>query len=145
MVNVVLKYYFKILGLCVVSSPQFWVWLNIDMSEKPIREKSNRGGAREGAGRKAGSTQKLSASDILRQCEAVIGKPFAVSLVEGYKDAITNNDTKLRHAYEKVILDKTATTMFEADVVTTGDAVDAKQQAFIEALSSLANINKDKE
>ena len=107
--------------------------------------KSTRGGAREGAGRKAGSTQKLSAASLLAQCEETLGKPFAVSLIEGYKDSIVNNDTKLRQAYEKLILDKTATTMFEAEVTESGDAVNAKAQAFAEALSTLRDINKDKE
>lgn len=112
----------------------------MDTLEK--QSNNSHGGKREGSGRKPGATQKITAKEILAQCEAVIGKPLAVSLLEGYKDSIINGDTKLRVTYEKILLDKTASTLFEGEVVESEDAVNAKSQAFAEALAALANRDK---
>ena len=103
------------------------------------------GGAREGAGRKPGSTQKLTARDLLAQCELTVGKSFAVSLMEGYRDAILSGDTKNRVTYEKIIVDKVATTMMDIEVEDNSTIVDGKRTAFLEAVNSLININKSKD
>lgn len=108
-------------------------------------KKSTWGGARPGGGRPKGSGNKITAKDLLETAERVVGKPFAVSLLEGYRDSILNGDTKIRTTYEKMLLDKTASTLFEAEVNDTAEAVDAKRTAFLSALESLKTINKDKD
>ena len=64
------------------------------------------GGARPGAGRPKGSGNKITAQDLIDTANQVIGKPFVVSLFEGYQDSIIAGDKKVRVMYEKLILDK---------------------------------------
>ena len=112
-------------------------------SDHSVREKiSSRGGARPGAGRPKGSTDKLTARLLLETCEQVVGKPFEVSLLEGYRDAILNNDARNRATYEKMLLDKVSSTLIEAEVTDTEDSVAAKALAFQEALRKLADLNE---
>jgi hypothetical protein len=106
---------------------------------------SGHGGPRPGSGRKPGSTQKLTARDLLAQCELTVGKSFAVSLMEGYRDAILAGDTKNRVTYEKIIVDKVATTMMDIEVEDNSSVVDGKRTAFLEAVNSIININKSKD
>ena len=103
---------------------------------------SSRGGARAGAGRPRGSTDKLTARLLLETCEQVIGKPFEVSLIEGYHDAIIRQDVRNRAVYEKMILDKVSTTLIEAEVTESDDAVAAKALAFQEALAKLVSLDQ---
>jgi hypothetical protein len=119
-----------------------WETLNKNME---LEKQSNHGGAREGAGRPKGSTHKLTAKDLLDQCQAIVGKPFAVSLMEGYRDAILEGDSKTRVTYEKIIVDKVATTMLDVEVEDRGDLVDGKRSAFLEAIQALQLLNPDKE
>lgn len=100
------------------------------------------GGARPGAGRPKGSTGKITAQVLLDAAAQIIGKPFEISLLEGYRDAIVNDDRKNRVIYEKMLLDKVSSTLIEADVTTTDDVVTAKQAAFQEALAKLASLNE---
>jgi hypothetical protein len=114
-------------------------------SNRYSEKSSTRGGVREGSGRPKGSTHKITAKDLLEQCEKIVGKPFAVSLLEGYRDSILDGDTKTRVTYEKIILDKTAATMLDVEVEEVGDVANSKQTAFLQALNSLNNINKTKD
>ena len=98
----------------------------------------SRGGSREGAGRPKGSTDKITARSLLEACQAVNGQPFERTLVEGYRDSIINQDRKTRTIYEKMILDKVATTMFEAEITASDDVVQAKQAAFAAAIALIA-------
>jgi len=100
------------------------------------------GGARPGAGRPKGSSDKLTARHLLETCQQVIGKPFEVSLLEGYRDAIINADARNRAVYEKMILDKVSTTLIEAEVTESEDAVAAKAAAFKDALAKLVSLDQ---
>ena len=110
--------------------------------ENPSIEKKH-GGAREGAGRPKGQTNRLTAKEILDTAENMLGKPFVVSLMEGYIDTINSGDTRNRVTYEKIILDKTATTIIEAEITDGKDAIEAKQAAFSEALAKLMGTSPD--
>jgi hypothetical protein len=103
------------------------------------------GGVREGAGRPKGTGNKITAKELLDQCQAVVGKPFAVSLMEGYRDSILDGDVKTRVTYEKIIVDKVASTMFDVEVEDNTLLTEGKQSAFLAALNSLNNINKTKD
>jgi hypothetical protein len=109
------------------------------------KEKAQHGGPRINSGRPKGTGNKLTAKDLLEQCQKVIGKPFAISLLEGYRDSIYNADTKLRHTYEKIILDKVATTMLDVEIEDNSTIADTKQTAFLEALKQLNSINTPKD
>jgi hypothetical protein len=118
--------------------------LNIcmELEKDSTQSKSTHGGARAGAGRPRGSTDKLTARLLLETCQQVIGKPFEVSLLEGYRDAILNGDARNRATYEKMLLDKVSSTLIEAEVSDTEDSVAAKALAFQEALRKLADLDQ---
>ena len=115
---------------------------NMENIENTSNEKGH-GGARPGAGRPKGSSNRLTAKEILDTAENMLGKPFVVSLLEGYIDSINTGDTKNRVTYEKIILDKTATTIIEAEITDSTDAVQAKQAAFAEAMAKLVGVSPD--
>jgi|APCry1669190646_1035306.scaffolds.fasta_scaffold29962_3 hypothetical protein len=104
---------------------------------------SKHGGARAGAGRPKGTGNKITAKELLDQCQKTIGIPFAQSLMEGYRDAIHDDDRKHRVIYEKIIVDKVASTMFDVEVDDTTEIVSAKQLAFAEAIKQIINKDKD--
>ena len=101
------------------------------------------GGARAGAGRPKNTTNRLTAKEILETAENMLGKPFVVALMEGYIDTINTGDTRNRVVYEKMILDKTATTIIEAEITDSTDAIEAKQAAFAEAMAKLVGVSPD--
>ena len=112
--------------------------------ENTSTEKSKgHGGARPGAGRPKNTTNRLTAKEIIETAESMLGKPFVVSLMEGYIDTINSGDTRNRVVYEKMILDKTATTIIEAEITDSKDAIEAKQAAFAEALAKLVGHAPD--
>ena len=112
-------------------------------NEKQSETTKSRGGHRPGSGRKAGSTQKISAKQILETAQQVIGKPLVVSILEGYRDSIHNDDVKTRTIYEKMLLDKTAATILDVEVDDNSELVSAKQLAFAEAIKQIINKDKD--
>jgi hypothetical protein len=119
--------------------------LNNHMENKSIETKEpvGHGGAREGAGRPKGQTNRLTAKEILDTAQNMLGKPFVVSLMEGYMETIQSGDTRNRVTYEKIILDKTATTIIEAEVTDSRDALEMKKAAFAEALAKLTGIGPE--
>ena len=109
--------------------------------EKKTKTAKTHGGARKGSGRPQNTTNKLTAKEILDTAENMLGKPFVVSLMEGYIETINSGDTRNRVTYEKLILDKTATTIIEAEIIDSTDAIEAKQAAFAEALAKLVGLD----
>jgi hypothetical protein len=95
------------------------------------------GGARPGAGRPRGTTDKITARLILEQAEKTIGKPFLESLMEGYRDTILDGDRRNRVIYEKIIVDKVATTLLDVEVTEPEDVVQAKREAFAAAIAQV--------
>ena len=114
-----------------------------NIMEKKTKTEKKHGGSREGAGRPKGGTNRLTAKEILDTAESMLGKPFVVSLLEGYIDTIHSGDTRNRVTYEKIILDKTATTIIEAEITDSKDAIEQKQAAFAEALAKLVGVSPD--
>jgi len=108
-----------------------------------ISNEKKHGGARAGAGRPKGTSNRLTAKEILDTAENMLGKPFVVALMEGYIDTINSGDTRNRVVYEKMILDKTATTIIEAEITDSKDAIEAKQAAFAEAMAKLVGVSPD--
>ena len=113
-------------------------------TEKETAKKTtSHGGAREGAGRPKGGTNKLTGKEILETAEKMLGKPFIVSLMEGYIDTINSGDMRNRVTYEKLILDKTASTIIEAEVKDSAGAIEQKKAAFAEALAKLVGVSEE--
>ena len=107
------------------------------------KTKSTWGGARPGGGRPKGAVTRLSATQILDTAESMLGKPLIVSIMEGYLGAIQSGDTRDRIQYEKFLLDKTASTVVEAEVTNMTDNIEAKQAAFKQALDNLMKNHVD--
>lgn len=105
---------------------------------------SSRGGFRKGAGRPKGAVTRLTAQEILNTAENMLGKPLIVSIMEGYIGTIQSGDTRERVAYEKFLLDKTASNVIEAEVTNMTNDLPAKEAAFKEALANLmSKTDKD--
>jgi hypothetical protein len=102
------------------------------------------GGAQPGAGRPRGQTNRLTAREILETAGSMLGRPFVVSLLEGYIETINSDDRRNRAVYEKMILDKVATTIVEAEITDTSESVAAKTAAFAEALAALTGVRNEK-
>jgi hypothetical protein len=107
------------------------------------KTKGSWGGARPGGGRPKGSTNRLSAAQILDTAESMLGKSLIQSIMEGYIGAIQSGDTKERIQYEKFLLDKTASTVIESEVTNMGDSIETKQAAFAAALANLTKTTVD--
>lgn len=103
-------------------------------------EKKKRGGYRPGGGRPKGSGNKITAQDLINTAQAVVGKPFVVSLMEGYRDTIAGNNHKVRVMYEKMIMDKVLADRHQVETVESEDTTEAKAAAFKEALAVIATV-----
>jgi len=106
-------------------------------------EKKGWGGARPGSGRKKGSTDKITARFILETAERVIGKPLIESVMEGYLETIVDGDRKHRTIYEKMLVDKVASNLFDVEVTEDVDAVQAKREAFAAAIAQVMESQRD--
>jgi len=87
--------------------------------------KKKKGGAMPGAGRKKGSTSKISGEKILQAVQKQCGKPFEILLAEGYHATIIACDISARQQYEKMILSKVVADKHEIDHTTLGQSLHA--------------------
>lgn len=106
-------------------------------------QKNQHGGARPGAGRKPGTTNKISAQAIIDSLEHHLGVPYADQLAMNYLDALAQNDRTLRASYDRLFLGKIVADKVEIGVDESLDALAAKQAIFAEAIAQLAGINKE--
>jgi hypothetical protein len=112
---------------------------NIPRSKVKI---SSRGGARPGAGRKAGTTNKISAQSLLAAIESAAGDSLENLLAQGYYDSIVSSDKQTRLQYEKMFLGKVVAEKVSMDVSENHLSIEAKQAAFAEAIAQIAGIVK---
>ena len=113
------------------------------MEKKRYAVKSpGRGGARTGAGRKKGSTNKISLEDLMTELEGTVGMTYAERLAINYQSAISRSDWGGVRDYDRVFLGKLVADKQEITTVEDEDQVEAKALAFAEALSNLAAIGK---
>ena len=110
-----------------------------------MERKSNYGGARAGAGRPKGSSNKITAQDLLDAAHKVNGKPFVINLMEGYQASIDERNNKVRVMYEKMILDKVIADRQQIEITESEDAVQAKRMAFAEALAKFTTLGTQNE
>jgi hypothetical protein len=97
----------------------------------------SRGGARQGAGRKKGSTPRYTLEDLVSQVEHHVGMTFAERVAINYAEAIQRSDHAGVRDYDKILLGKMVADKQEVVTVESEDATVAKAAAFAEALSSL--------
>lgn len=86
-----------------------------------IKPRGKTGGAMPGAGRPAGTINKLSVKRLLEAIEEVNGKPFEILISEHYKQAIDSNDIKTRTAYDKMFMSRLVQDQIEVVTVNHND------------------------
>lgn len=101
-----------------------------------------RGGLRVGAGRPKGSTNKIRVEDLMNAIELAVGQSFEQQLAENYVEAINRADWNKVLDYDKALLNKIVADKTEVEVITNEDAVEAKAEAFAEALRLITNQPK---
>lgn len=106
--------------------------------------KSQHGGKRPNSGRKPGSTQKITAKDILAEAENMLGMPFVRSLMMGYMKTVQEDDTRNRVIYEKMLLDKVASQLLDVENNETS-TVENRQHAFLKALETIGTVSLQQE
>jgi hypothetical protein len=104
-----------------------------------------RGGKREGAGRKLNSKGQLSVVGLLDALKTKAkGKEYEDMLVEDFLKARDGNDHNLTLKYHNLLLSKLMNTLAKIEVTEGQDAIEAKKQAFAEALAKLTGIQENK-
>lgn len=103
-----------------------------------------RGGARQGAGRPRGSTNKITMEGLINSLDTRLGISYADQIANNYVDAINREDWAGVRDYDKVLLAKVIADKTEVTTVEGEDAVIARQEAFTEALKALAAIPQPK-
>lgn len=101
------------------------------------------GGARPGAGRKPGTTNKISAQAILDALEHHLGVPYADQLALNYLDALAHHDRNLRASYDRLFLSKVVADKIDIDVTESMDAIAAKSQLFAAAIAQINGLDKN--
>ena len=113
-------------------------------SAKRYKSKTpSRGGARPGAGRPKGSTNKITMDGILASLDQQLGVSYAEQIAMNYHSALQRSDWAGVRDYDKVLLGKVVADKTEVTTVEGEDAVEQRQQAFTEALEALAKIGKN--
>lgn len=93
-------------------------------------QKKSTGGARPGAGRKPGTTNKISGVTILASVERASGEKFEDLLAQGYWDSIQQGDKATRLQYEKMFLNKVVADRSQLDVTSDGERLAAPTIVF---------------
>jgi hypothetical protein len=117
------------------------------LSEPRYSVKSpTRGGARKGAGRPKGSSNKISASDVLAEVERQTGgQTYHEILVEDFLRARVQDDKALAQRYHNLISSKVLADRIDIEVDESEDTVTAKRAVFAAALAAIAGLDqKDK-
>ena len=99
----------------------------------------SRGGARPGAGRPKGSTNKITMDNILANLDHQLGHSYAEQIAMNYMNAIKRGDYAGVRDYDRVLLGKVVADKQQIETVESDDATIQKAAAFAEALRNLGN------
>lgn len=93
---------------------------------KPYTKKApTRGGARKGAGRPKGSSNKITVETLVLAINKEIGISLEEQIAMNYKDAIDREDHSAVRDYDKFLLSKVVATKHEIDHTTLGESIKA--------------------
>ncbi|HET8687337.1 MAG TPA: hypothetical protein VFM18_11835 [Methanosarcina sp.] len=98
------------------------------------------GGARPGAGRPKGSTNKIKIEDIMQCLELEAGMTYPEQLAYNYVEAINRKDWNSVRDYDKAFMNKLVADKQEIEVIEPEDVVEAKKKAFAEAIAEIAGV-----
>ena len=99
-----------------------------------------RGGARPGAGRPRGSTNKITMEGILTSLDQYLGVSYAEQIAINYASALNRSDWAGVRDYDRVLLGKVVADKTEVTTVEGEAAIQQRQAVFAEALQALAAI-----
>jgi len=100
----------------------------------------SRGGARAGAGRPKGSTNKITMDGLLQSLGRHLGKDYAEQIALNYVEALNRGDHSGVRDYDKVLLGKVIADRQHIETVESEDVAQAKAEAFADAVAKLRNI-----
>ena len=103
----------------------------------------SRGGARAGAGRPRGSTNKITMDNLLASLDTRLGQSYAEQIASNYVAAIQREDWSGVRDYDRVLLGKIVADKLEVETTDSEDQVTAKQAAFLEALRDITGLRND--
>ena len=109
---------------------------------KESKNSSRRGGARAGAGRPRGTTDRVTIAGLLGAIEDTNGQTYLEILAQDFATA-RQHDKNLTQKYHHLILNKVAATLTNVEVVESDDVVTAKALAFQDALTKLTALHKE--
>ena len=98
----------------------------------------SRGGARPGAGRPKGSSNKVTMDNILQNLDQHLGKSYAEQIAVNYANAIERADWAGVRDYDRVLLGKVIADRQQIETVESEDATIQKAEAFADALRNLS-------
>jgi hypothetical protein len=108
-------------------------------------KKSGHGGAREGAGRRKGTTDRVTIAGLLEAVQnKANGKCYMEQLAEDFQAARVAKDTNLTMKYHNLILNKVAATLTNLEVTDSTEAVANKEAAFLKAIDLIQTVAKSK-
>ena len=110
------------------------------MSEKDTEKKSKRGGARPNSGRPMGSKNKVNKATVQTVLDLLYNKTGQVYedlLLEDFLAARTSNPG-LAMKYHTLLANKLMPDLNSVEIINTEEEVDARSQAFAEALAALS-------
>ena len=109
------------------------------------KKKGKVGGARPGAGRPKGSRDQITIKALLETLDKKSGgQDYEELLVEDFLAARNRGDTQLTLKYHNLILNKVMNTLARIELNDSTDAIEAKRQAFADALARLTGIQDQK-
>jgi hypothetical protein len=99
------------------------------------------GGARPGAGRPKGSSNKIRIEDLIDSIESRSGMSFTDQVASNYIAAIVREDWARVENYDKALLNKVVADKNEIVVEEVGEGITHKVAAFREAIEALTKVN----
>jgi len=121
--------------------------MTTEFNQKETKTKiSSRGGPRPGAGRPKGAKDRVTVSGILEALDTKTnGRTYEELLVEDFINARLDGDSQLVHKYHTLLSNKFVANLNDIIVEEIGDQVEGKRSAFLEAVNTIININKQKD
>ena len=106
----------------------------------------SRGGARPGAGRPKGTTNKITMDGLLTELEDQLGHSYAEQIAINYVSAINRADWGGVRDYDRVLLGKVVADKTQVETVESAEVIESKRAAFADAIRELTGLglNNDK-
>ena len=104
-------------------------------------KKSTRGGARSGAGRPKGTTDRVTIAGLLGAIENTCGQDYVTILAEDFAIARAS-DRQLTAKYHNLLASKLMNSLQTVEMVTTETEAETKAAIFQEALAKLTLLQE---